>query len=77
MDCPSGAARSWPRRVYNFMDILRRYYGDDIELVLDAPVRDLAGSYPGTPLRLGDFGPQVLHRPSDAQPGGAELSGDP
>ena len=26
---------------YNFMDILRRYYGDDIELVLDAPVRDL------------------------------------
>ena len=45
---------------YNFMDILRRYYGDDIELVLDAPVRDLAGSYPGTPLRLGDFGPQVL-----------------
>ena len=45
---------------YNFMDILRRYYGDDIELVLDAPVRDLAGSYPGAPLRRGDFGPQVL-----------------
>ena len=48
------------RAGYNFMDILRRYYGDDIELVLDAPVRDLAGSYPGTPLRRGDFGPQVL-----------------
>ena len=45
---------------YNFMDILRRYYGDDIELVLDAPVRDLEHSYPGTPLRRGDFGPQVL-----------------
>ena len=44
---------------YNFMDILRRYYGDDIELVLDAPVRDLAGSYPGTPMRLGDRGDGV------------------
>ena len=43
---------------YNFMDILRRYYGSDIELVTDAPVRDLAGSYPGAPLRRGDFGPR-------------------
>ena len=35
------------------MSILRRYYGDDIELVVNAPVQDLRSSYPGTPLRLG------------------------
>ncbi|HJD23930.1 MAG TPA: peptidoglycan-binding protein, partial [Firmicutes bacterium] len=30
------------------------YYGDDITLVRDAPVRTGTPSYPGTPLRLGD-----------------------
>ena len=45
---------------YNSVEILKRYYGDDIELVVDAPVRDLTYSYPGSPLRLGDTGPDVV-----------------
>ena len=43
----------------NSMEILRYYYGDDIELVVDAPIQDLITSYPGTPLRLGSAGPEV------------------
>ena len=44
----------------NSMEILRRYYGNDIELVLDAPIQDLQSSYPGTPLRLGSVGKDVV-----------------
>lgn len=44
---------------YNSIDILRYYYGDDIELVQDAPIRGITESYPGTPLRLGNTGPFV------------------
>lgn len=44
---------------YNSIDILRYYYGDDIELVQDAPIRGITESYPGTPLRLGSTGPFV------------------
>lgn len=44
---------------YNSIDILRYYYGDDIELVQDAPIRGITESYPGTPLRLGSNGPFV------------------
>lgn len=40
--------------------ILRRYYGTDIEIVNDAPVRGYSPSYPGTPLRRGDQGPNVV-----------------
>ena len=43
-----------------YMDILRYYFGDDIELVTDVPVRDLQPSYPGTPLQLGSAGVAVL-----------------
>ena len=43
----------------NSMQILRRYYGNNIELVNNAPVRGYTPSYPGTPLRLGSRGPQV------------------
>lgn len=42
------------------VSILRRYYGDDIELVLDAPIQDIRQSYPGTPLRLGSVGENVV-----------------
>ena len=42
------------------MQILRNYYGDDIEIVVDAPVQDLGDSYPGQPLRLGDIGENVF-----------------
>ena len=43
----------------NSVDILRYYYGDDIELVTDAPVLGIQGSYPGYPLRLGMVGENV------------------
>lgn len=45
---------------YNYLDILKYYYGDDIEIVTGVPVRDLTPSYPGTPLRLGSSGEGVL-----------------
>ncbi len=41
------------------VEILRSYYGDDIELVVNAPVRSGAESYPGTPLRRSSIGPYV------------------
>lgn len=44
----------------NSMEILRHYYGDDIELVVNAPVQSLVMSYPGTPLRLGSVGENVV-----------------
>jgi len=42
------------------MAILRRYYGNDIELVVEAPVQGLQNSYPGSPLRRGAAGPDVV-----------------
>jgi len=44
----------------NSVEILRRYYGNDIEIVVDAPVRDEGQSYPGRPLRLGDINEAVF-----------------
>lgn len=44
----------------NSFEILQNYFGDDIEIVNDAPVADNQPSYPGTPLRLGDNGNDVL-----------------
>ena len=40
-------------------EILTRYYGDDIDIVTDAPVAGVSESYPGAPLRLGAFGNSV------------------
>ena len=45
---------------YSSMEILRHYYGDDIELVVEAPIQNITASYPGTPLRVGATGPDVL-----------------
>ncbi len=42
------------------VEILRSFYGDDIEIVADAPVRNNQPSYPGTPLRVGSTGNDVL-----------------
>ncbi len=39
---------------YTSVEILKNYYGPDIELVVNAPVQDIQYSYPGTPMRLGD-----------------------
>ncbi|MEL4861193.1 peptidoglycan-binding protein [Pseudoflavonifractor phocaeensis] len=44
---------------YNSMQILRNYYGDDIELVIDAPIQGIRLSYPGSALRRDDSGPEV------------------
>ena len=41
------------------MDILRRYYGSNIELVSNAPIQDIAYSYPGYPLQNGSAGNYV------------------
>ena len=40
--------------------ILRNYYGDNIEIVNNAPVMGIRSSYPGTPVRLGDRGEPVV-----------------
>ena len=40
-------------------EILQRYYGNDINIVTNAPVEDIPQSYPGRPLRVGDAGNDV------------------
>lgn len=44
---------------YTPYEILTYYYGDDIELVRDAPIQNIAESYPGTPLSVGSSGQEV------------------
>lgn len=44
---------------YNSTQILRSYYGN-VETVLNAPIRGNTSSYPGTPLRVGSTGPNVV-----------------
>ena len=44
---------------YNSIEILRSYYGD-VETVVNAPIRGNRSSYPGTPLRAGSTGPNVV-----------------
>ncbi len=41
------------------LQILQRYYGNDIELVTNAPIRNITPSYPGIPLRLGSISNDV------------------
>ena len=44
---------------YNSTQILRSYYGN-VEIVPNAPIRGITSSYPGTPLRRGSSGPNVV-----------------
>ncbi len=44
---------------FNYVQILRNYYGD-VEIVTNAPIRGITSSYPGTPLRRGSSGPNVV-----------------
>ena len=44
---------------YNSIQILRSYYGN-VETVLNAPIQGITSSYPGTPLRVGSTGPNVV-----------------
>lgn len=43
----------------NEVEILKKYYGD-VEIVTNAPVQGIRASYPGTPLRQGSTGPDVV-----------------
>lgn len=47
------------RQGYSSNQILESYYGD-VETVLNAPIRGITASYPGTPLRVGSTGPNVV-----------------
>lgn len=44
---------------YGWLQILRNYYGRDIEIVTDAQKADYSESYPGTALRVGSRGRSV------------------
>ncbi|MBQ6973661.1 MAG: peptidoglycan-binding protein [Oscillospiraceae bacterium] len=44
---------------YTPYQILQYYYGDDIDIVTDAPVSSRTASYPGRPLRRGSVGEDV------------------
>ena len=44
---------------YSSPQILRSYYGN-VEIVPNAPIRGIMSSYPGTPLRRGSSGPNVV-----------------
>ena len=44
----------------NALQILRYYYGDDVNLTTTNDIRSAESSYPGTPLRLGDTGEDVI-----------------
>lgn len=61
--CPGGLSQ-WgtvelANQGYGPYEILTYYYGDDINLVTNAPVADVPESYPGTPLQLGSSGADV------------------
>lgn len=44
---------------YTADQILRSYYGD-IETVMNAPIRGITSTYPGSPLTIGSTGPNVV-----------------
>ena len=44
---------------YTAFEILKYYYGNNIEIVNNAPISEINSQYPGTPLRLGDRGTSV------------------
>lgn len=44
---------------FNSDEILKNYYGD-VETVVNAPIRGNTSSYPGSPLRRGSTGPNVV-----------------
>ena len=48
-------------RGYTPYEILQYYYGDDIEIVKNAPVKTAMPSYPGTELKNGSFGNDVKY----------------
>ena len=53
-------SQSLAQQGLNSTQILRRYYGNNIEIVNNAPIRGITPSYPGSPLRRGSQGPSVV-----------------
>ncbi len=47
---------------YTPLQILQNYYGNDVSIVTDAPVRSAGQSYPGQPLCLGEAGNEVRYK---------------
>lgn len=45
---------------YTPLQILRQYYGQDVNINTTTDIRNVESSYPGTPLSIGDSGPDVL-----------------
>lgn len=43
----------------DYLDILKNYYGSDIEVVTDVPIESISGTAPVVPLRFGDTGRDV------------------
>lgn len=52
-------SQSLAEQGYSSVQILQYFYGDDVELVANAPIQGITPSYPGTPLRLGSAGSTV------------------
>lgn len=52
-------SQSLAQQGLNEIEILKKYYGN-IEVVENAPVQGIHSSYPGTPLRQGSTGPDVV-----------------
>ena len=44
-------------------DILTAYYGEDLDIVTDAPIDFNIPSYPGTDIRFGDIGNEIREKP--------------
>ncbi|MEG2000357.1 MAG: peptidoglycan-binding protein [Evtepia sp.] len=59
---------------YSTIGILEKYYGENVEIVYNAPIRDIHYSYPGVPLRKGSVSKEVyilqrmLNRVSQSYP---------
>lgn len=52
-------SQSLAEQGYSDVDIIRYYYGDDIEIVVNAPVGESIPSYPDTPVKRGDLNESV------------------
>lgn len=50
---------------YSPLDILKYYYGDDIQIVTNAPITRVENTYPGEPMRLGDSSLGILRMQYD------------
>ncbi|MBQ6263378.1 MAG: peptidoglycan-binding protein [Clostridia bacterium] len=48
------------RAGYSAEDIIKTYYGRDVEIVSNVPVEGFSESYPGSPIRIGDSGEDVF-----------------